>query len=115
MPFYPNNQSNFNLITKDHDLIIIGGGIHGVGIAHDLASRSIKDLSITLVEKNRIGLGTSTWSTKLIHGGLRYLQYPSQFNLVKEALHERKLLFDLVPDLIKPLPIIYPITKKNSN
>ena len=112
MPYLQKCNSSVDKIAKNHDLIIIGGGIHGLGIAHDLSSRSVKNVSV--FEKNHIASATSSWSTKLIHGGLRYLQYPNQFKLVKEALHERKLLLDLVPDIVKPLPIIYPISKKHS-
>jgi glycerol-3-phosphate dehydrogenase len=90
-------------------VIVLGGGIHGVGIAHDLASRGWKD--VLVVEKDRIGSGTSSRSTKLIHGGLRYLENPSDYPLVVEGLRERKLLMTVAPDLVKPLEFIFPIQK----
>ncbi|MEI8024795.1 MAG: glycerol-3-phosphate dehydrogenase/oxidase [Pseudomonadota bacterium] len=89
---------------------IIGGGIHGAGILHDLTSRGWKD--VILLEKNRIGVGTSSRSTKLVHGGLRYLQRISQFGMVRESLKERKTLMDIVPDIVKPIELVLPILKK---
>lgn len=91
-------------------VLVLGGGIHGVGVLHDLASRGWKD--IHLIEKGSIGSGTSSRSTKLIHGGLRYLKRISDFGLVTEALHERKKLQDLAPDLVKPMEFLFPIIKK---
>ncbi len=91
-------------------VVILGGGIHGVGIAHDLASRGWKD--VLVVEKSIIGSGTSSKSTKLIHGGLRYLQHPRDFALVAEGLEERALLATLAPDIVKALPFIFPVMKK---
>ncbi len=91
-------------------VIILGGGIHGVGIAHDLASRGWRD--VLVVEKSIIGSGTSSKSTKLIHGGLRYLQHPRDFPLVAEGLEERALLSTLAPDIVKSLPFIFPVMKK---
>jgi glycerol-3-phosphate dehydrogenase len=75
-------------------VIILGGGIHGVGVAHDLASRGWKD--VLVVEKSILGSGTSSKSTKLIHGGLRYLQHPRDFPLVAEGLEERAFIGDQV-------------------
>ena len=74
-------------IPKRVRVLILGGGIHGVGCLHDLASRGWKD--ILLIEKNTLASGTSHSSTKLIHGGLRYLQNPKNFGLVTSALKER--------------------------
>lgn len=91
-------------------VVILGGGIHGVGIAHDLASRGWRD--VLVVEKSIVGSGTSAKSTKLIHGGLRYLQHPRDFPLVAEGLEERALLVKLAPDIVKPLPFIFPVLKK---
>ncbi|MCY4443956.1 MAG: FAD-dependent oxidoreductase [Proteobacteria bacterium] len=90
-------------------IVIVGGGIHGVGVAHDLASRGMQD--ILLLEKSTLGSGTSSWSTKIIHGGLRYLQRPNQIALVKENLKERYLLSQLAKDLIHPISLLYPINK----
>ncbi len=89
---------------------ILGGGIHGVGVAHDLISRGLDD--IHLFEKDDIASGTSSRSTKLIHGGLRYLEHIRDFPLVYEALHERKKLLELAPDLVKPLRLILPVLKR---
>lgn len=87
--------------------VIIGGGIHGLGIAHDLSSRGVPD--VWVLEKNTFGSGTSAWSTKLIHGGLRYLESVSDWGLVRSSLAERRRLMELAPDLIHPLPLLYPI------
>lgn len=97
-------------IDSRYRVIILGAGIHGIGIAHDLASRGWKD--VLVVEKSVIGAGTSSKSTKLIHGGLRYLQHPRDFPLVAEGLGERHLLTKLAPDIVKPLPFIFPVMKK---
>lgn len=90
-------------------VLVIGGGIHGVGTLHDLASRSWKD--ILLVEKTEIGAGTSRKSTKLIHGGLRYLKNPFDYGLVYEGLKERRLLMQLLPDLVQPIELLFPVLK----
>lgn len=90
-----------------YDLIIIGGGINGAGIAADAAGRG---LSVLLIEQNEFGSGTSCKSSKLIHGGLRYLEN-YEFSLVKKALKERKVLFNIAPDLVKPLQFIIPNDK----
>ncbi len=90
-------------------LLVIGGGIHGVGVAHDLASRGWRD--VLLVEKGTIGQGTSSRSTKLIHGGLRYLQHIRDMGLVREGLKERRLLLKLAGDIVKPLEFVFPILK----
>ena len=87
-----------------YDLAIIGGGINGCGIARDAAGRGLK---VLLVEQNDLASATSSWSSKLIHGGLRYLeQY--EFRLVREALQEREVLLKIAPHLIKPLEFILP-------
>jgi len=86
------------------DVVIIGGGINGVGIARDAAGR---DWSVFLCEKNDLGSGTSSASTKLIHGGLRYLEY-FQFRLVREALIEREVLWGIAPHIIWPLRFVLP-------
>jgi len=91
-------------------VLVLGGGIHGVGVLHDLASRGWRD--VHLVEKNTLGSGTSCISTKLIHGGLRYLKRIDDFGLVTEALRERKLLTQLAPDLVRPLEMVFPILKR---
>jgi glycerol-3-phosphate dehydrogenase len=86
------------------DLVVVGGGITGAGIALDAASRGY---SVALVERNDYAAGTSSRSSKLIHGGLRYLQN-FDLGLVREALLERSLLVRLAPHLVKPLPLLVP-------
>jgi glycerol-3-phosphate dehydrogenase len=87
-----------------YDLLIIGGGINGAAIAREAA---LNGLSVLLVEKNDLGSGTSSASTKLIHGGLRYLEY-YEFKLVREALIERERLLKAAPHLIYPLEFVLP-------
>ena len=89
------------------DVIIIGAGINGAGIARDGAMRGLK---VLLLDKSDIGGGTSSWSTRLIHGGLRYLEH-GEFSLVRESLHERACLMKIAPHLVRPLPILIPIYK----
>ena len=86
------------------DILIIGGGINGCGIAHELAARRY---SVCLAEKNDIASATSSWSTKLIHGGLRYLEH-YEFRLVRESLKEREVLMRMAPHLIRPLRFVLP-------
>lgn len=90
-------------------VLVLGGGIHGVGVLHDFASRGWRD--VHLVEKGALGGGTSSKSTKLIHGGLRYLKRLSDFGLVSEGLRERQLLMRLAPDLVRPVELLFPILK----
>jgi glycerol-3-phosphate dehydrogenase len=87
-----------------HDLFIIGGGVNGCGIARDAAGRG---LSVLLAEQNDLASGTSSASTKLIHGGLRYLEH-YEFRLVREALIEREVLLQSAPHIIWPLRFILP-------
>jgi len=86
------------------DLLVIGGGIHGACVARDAALRG---LSVTLVEKDDLASGTSSRSSKLIHGGLRYLE-TGQFGLVHEALRERAILLRTAPTLVRPLDFVLP-------
>jgi glycerol-3-phosphate dehydrogenase len=109
MPYYQNKDSNIDHIPNRVRTLVVGGGIHGVGVAHDLASRGWTDTLV--VEKGSIGMATSSASTKLIHGGLRYLKRFSQFPLVRKSLGERQRLMHLAPDLIRPIELIYPILK----
>ena len=83
------------------DVLVIGGGITGVGIALDAASRG---LSVALVEKDDFAAGTSGRSSRLVHGGLRYLEH-GDFGLVRESLRERGILFRLAPHLVRPVPM----------
>jgi len=87
-----------------YDIAIIGGGIHGCGIARDAAGRG---LSVLLAEKADLASGTSSASTKLIHGGLRYLEHFA-FRLVREALSEREVLLSMAPHIIRPLRFVLP-------
>jgi glycerol-3-phosphate dehydrogenase len=89
---------------SDFDLAIIGGGINGTGIARDAAGRGLR---VLLVEMNDLGSGTSSASSKLIHGGLRYLQHGA-FRLVREALAEREVLLRMAPHLIRPTRFLLP-------
>ncbi len=90
----------------DFDLCVIGGGINGAGIARDAAGRG---LSVLLVEAKDLASGTSSASTKLIHGGLRYLEY-YDFKLVRESLKEREVLLSLAPHIIWPMDFVLPHT-----
>lgn len=94
---------------KEFDVIIIGGGIIGAGIARDTALRGI---SVALFERFDFGSGTTSGSTRLIHGGLRYLEQ-LDFTLVKMDLHERATLLKIAPHLVKPLPFILPFYDAN--
>jgi len=89
---------------NDYDLLIIGGGINGTGIARDAAGRG---LNVLLVEMSDLASATSSKSTKLIHGGLRYLEY-YDFMLVRKALIEREILLKAAPHIIHPLKFILP-------
>jgi glycerol-3-phosphate dehydrogenase len=88
----------------DFDLAIVGGGINGAGIARDAAGRG---LSVLLIEQSDLASGTSSKSTKLIHGGLRYLEFYA-FRLVREALIEREVLIGIAPHLTRPLRFVLP-------
>ena len=89
----------------DFDIAIVGGGINGTGIARDAAGRGFR---VVLLEQNDLASGTSSASSKLIHGGLRYLEH-YQFRLVREALGEREVLLRAAPHLIRPLRFVLPI------
>jgi len=91
-------------VDRVYDLAIIGGGINGCGIARDAAGRGN---SVFLCEMNDLASGTSSWSTKLVHGGLRYLEY-YEFRLVREALIEREILWQIAPHIIRPLRFVLP-------
>ena len=96
-----------SLSTSKFDLIIIGAGINGAGIARDAAMRGLK---VLLLDKGDIGSGTSSSSTRLIHGGLRYLEH-AEFRLVRESLRERENLLRIAPHLVRPIPILIPVYK----
>ena len=91
-------------MNKIYDIFIVGGGINGCGIARDAASRGY---SVSLAEKNDLSSGTSSASSKLIHGGLRYLEN-YEFLLVRKALKERDTLLNIAPHIVKESRIILP-------
>ncbi|MFV1850987.1 MAG: glycerol-3-phosphate dehydrogenase [Thalassospira sp.] len=91
-------------MDKTYDLLVVGGGINGAGIARDAAGRG---LSVLLVEQRDLASATSSSSTKLIHGGLRYLEH-YEFRLVREALQEREVLLAAAPHIIWPLTFVLP-------
>ncbi|MCL4448824.1 MAG: glycerol-3-phosphate dehydrogenase/oxidase [Actinobacteria bacterium] len=97
--------------SEEFDVLVIGGGITGAGVALDAASRGLK---VALVEKNDFASGTSSKSSKLIHGGIRYLQH-GDYRLVHESLVERQRLLDNAPDLVSPLPFIIPILRSKKS
>lgn len=92
-------------MTDHYDVIVVGGGIHGVGVAQGAAAAGH---SVLLLEKTQLAAGTSSKSSKLIHGGLRYLE-SYEFSLVHESLDERALLLRLAPDLVKLRPFFIPV------
>lgn len=93
------------LAGTHYDLLVIGGGINGAAIANIAAGRGLK---VALVEKNDFASGTSSKSTKLVHGGIRYLEN-FEFDLVGEALHERHIQLRCAPHLVKPLQFLIPV------
>lgn len=90
-----------------HDIFVIGGGINGCGIARDAVGRGY---SVALAEMNDFASGTSSAATKLIHGGLRYLEH-YEFRLVREALMEREVLWAMAPHIIWPMRFVLPFQK----
>jgi glycerol-3-phosphate dehydrogenase len=97
------------VLDKAFDLIVIGAGINGAGIARDAAMRG---LTVLLLDKGDIGGGTSSFSTRLIHGGLRYLEH-GEFGLVRESLNERECLLRTAPHLVRPLRMLLPIYRNS--
>ena len=95
-------------MTDMYDIFIIGGGINGAGIARDASGRGLK---VYLAEKGKVGCATSSWSSKLIHGGLRYLEN-YEFKLVRESLKEREIIKNIAPNITKPIPFVIPHSKK---
>src|SRR4028118_1662143 len=91
------------------DLIVVGAGINGAGIARDASMRGLK---VLLLDKGDISDGTTQWSTRLIHGGLRYLEY-YEVHLVRESLAEREKLLHIAPHLVKPLRFVVPIYERS--
>ncbi|WP_208435786.1 glycerol-3-phosphate dehydrogenase [Bartonella phoceensis] len=100
-------KSKITKTTTHYDLFIIGGGINGCGLARDAAGRGFK---VGLAEMNDLASGTSSASTKLIHGGLRYLEH-YEFRLVREALKEREIIWRMAPHIVRPLRFLLPYHK----
>src|ERR671914_1238008 len=97
------------ITDEPFDVVVIGGGITGAGVALDAASRGY---SVALVERGDFAQGTSSRSSKMVHGGLRYLQN-FDLGLVREALLERQLLVQLAPHLVYPTPFLVPAVGKD--
>lgn len=95
----------YDLDNVEFDLLVVGAGINGAAIARDAAMRGLR---VLLVDKGDVGAGTTSWSTRLIHGGLRYLEHFA-VPLVRESLHERKILLDTAPHLVRPLHFLIPV------
>jgi glycerol-3-phosphate dehydrogenase len=93
------------LTGREHDLVVIGGGIHGLATAYDAAQRG---LSVALVEAADFGSGVSWNSLKTIHGGLRHLQR-ADVGQARESIHERRALLRIAPEIVRPLPFLVPI------
>ncbi|CAN5351730.1 glycerol-3-phosphate dehydrogenase/oxidase [soil metagenome] len=90
---------------RTFDMLIVGGGINGCGVARDAAMRG---LSVALIEKNDFGSGTSGRSSRMIHGGVRYLEH-GHFRLVAEASRERRILLRIAPHLVRPMEFVWPL------
>ncbi len=101
----PTRSAMWRQLEGPVDVLVIGGGITGAGIARDAARRG---LSVALVEMNDLAFGTSSRSSKLIHGGLRYLEH-YEFSLVFESVSERRILQDIAPHLVNPLGFLFPV------
>src|SRR5436309_8453845 len=104
------NSRPWPLADADYDVVIVGGGMAGAGVARDLALRGV---AVALVEKADFAWGTTSRSSKLIHGGLRYLEL-FDFGLVRESLRERETLSKLAPHVVRPLPFLVPIYRTSS-
>jgi glycerol-3-phosphate dehydrogenase len=104
------NSRPWPLEDAEYDVVIVGGGIAGAGVARDLALRGV---SAALVEKGDFASATTSQSSKLIHGGLRYLEL-FDFSLVRESLRERETLRRLAPHLVRPLPFLVPVYRESS-
>lgn len=109
MSFFDRQQQLHRLATENFDVVVIGGGITGVGVALDAVTRGLRT---ALVERDDFASGTSSKSSKLIHGGLRYLQQ-GEIRLVYEALHERQRLRRNAPHLVQILPFMIPILTRD--
>lgn len=103
----PTRSEMWERLGEDVDVLVIGGGITGCGVARDAARRGLK---VALVEMNDLAFGTSSRSSKLVHGGLRYLEH-YEFSMVFESVSERRILMDLAPHLVNPLAFLFPVYK----
>ena len=101
----PSREEMWDQVPDQVDLVVVGGGITGAGIARDAARRG---LSVALFDQNDIAFGTSSRSSKLIHGGLRYLE-SYEFSLVFESVSERRIVMELAPHLVNPRAFIFPV------
>ncbi|MFZ1864280.1 MAG: glycerol-3-phosphate dehydrogenase/oxidase [Polyangiales bacterium] len=101
----PTREEMWEKIPEQVDVVVIGGGITGAGILRDAARRGLK---VVMFEQNDIAYGTSSRSSKLIHGGLRYLE-SYEFSLVFESVSERRIVLDLAPHLVNPLAFLFPV------
>src|SRR5437667_1855985 len=99
-----------DLAAGAFDILVIGGGIIGCGVARDAALRGLR---VALVEQHDFGSGTTSRSTRLIHGGLRYLEL-YDFGLVREDLRERETLMRIAPHLVRPLPFLVPMYRPSA-
>src|SRR5690606_25427960 len=90
---------------QPYDVIVIGGGVNGAGVTRDAAGRGAR---VLLLEARDLASGTSSASTKLVHGGLRYLEY-GEIGLVREALLERERLWRIAPHIIRPMRFVLPV------
>ncbi|MGE9745185.1 glycerol-3-phosphate dehydrogenase/oxidase [Bdellovibrio bacteriovorus] len=107
---FANRIQNINKMkSQDFDLVIIGGGINGAGVARDASARGMR---VALIEARDFASGTSSKSSKLIHGGIRYLEN-MEFKLVFEALNERGRLFEMAPHLVHPLRFMIPLYQES--
>src|SRR6266487_250076 len=104
-PAFDRAEAIGRLATEQFDVLVVGGGITGAGVAVDAATRGLRT---ALVERGDFASGTSSKSSKLVHGGLRYLQQ-KEFRLVYEALAERQVLLKNAPHLVHPLPFLIPM------
>lgn len=95
--------------TRQFDLIVVGAGVNGAGIARDAAMRG---LDVLLLDKGDFSAGTTSWSTRLVHGGLRYLEH-AEVGLVRESLHERERLLHIAGHLVQPLAMLIPIYERD--
>lgn len=105
----PTRREMWERLDAEFDLLVVGGGITGCGIARDAALRGLK---VALVEMRDLAYGTSSRSSKLVHGGLRYLEH-YEFQLVFEAVSERRILLDIAPHIVHPLGFLFPVFKSS--